>query len=120
MGLNLKVLHHLAGWSLVALVGLGLAWEMWLVPLRPGGSLLALKVLPLLVALAGIWQGRVYTFKWASLLVWLYFTEGVVRAWSESGLSRQLALLEIVLTLVFFAAVVLFVRQSGKAAQPHN
>lgn len=46
--------------SLIALIFLGLAWELWLAPLRAGGSLLALKVLPppLLLPLFGILRGR--------------------------------------------------------------
>jgi uncharacterized membrane protein len=60
-----------------------LAWELWLAPLRPGGSWLALKVLPLCLPLAGLLKNRMYTYRWVSLVVWLYFTEGVVRAWSD-------------------------------------
>ena len=97
--------------SLVGLIVLGLAWEMWLAPLRPGGSILALKVLPLVVPLAGLLKNRMYTYRWVSLMVWLYFTEGVVRAWSDVlPLSRALALLEVLLCLVLFAACAWHVR----------
>lgn len=97
--------------SLVGLIVLGLAWEMWLAPLRPGGSWLALKVLPLVVPLAGLLKNRMYTYRWVSLMVWLYFTEGVVRAWSDKlPISQALALLEVVLCLVLFAACALHVR----------
>ena len=68
-----------------ALIVLGLAWELWLAPLRPGRPLLALKVLPLCIPLAGLLRNRMYTYRWVSLLVWLYFMEGVVRATSERG-----------------------------------
>ena len=73
----------LAVGSLLGLIVLGLAWELWLAPLRPGGSWLALKVLPLCVPLAGLLRNRMYTYRWVSLMVWIYFTEGVVRAWSD-------------------------------------
>jgi uncharacterized membrane protein len=97
--------------SLVGLIVLGLAWELWLSPLRPGGSLLALKVLPLVVPLAGLWKNRMYTYRWVSLMVWLYFTEGVVRAWSDiDGTGRVLALVEVLLCLVLFAACAWHVR----------
>jgi uncharacterized membrane protein len=97
--------------SLVGLIVLGLAWEMWLAPLRPGGSWLALKVLPLVVPLAGLLKNRMYTYRWVSLMVWLYFTEGVVRAWSDKlPISQALALVEVVLCLVLFAACALHVR----------
>lgn len=101
----------LAVGSLLGLIALGLAWELWLAPLRPGGSWLALKVLPLLIPLAGLLRHRMYTYRWVSLLVWLYFTEGVVRAWSDTlPLGRALAGLEILLCLLLFAACAAHVR----------
>jgi len=101
----------LAVGSLVGLIVLGLAWEMWLAPLRPGGSWLALKVLPLVVPLAGLYKNRMYTYRWVSLMIWLYFTEGVVRAWSDTnGTGQVLALVEVLLCLVLFAACAWHVR----------
>jgi uncharacterized membrane protein len=81
---SVRATRWLAVGSLVGLIVLGLAWELWLAPLRPGGSLLALKVLPLVVPLAGLYKNRMYTYRWVSLMIWLYFTEGVVRAWSDT------------------------------------
>ena len=109
----------LAVGSLVGLIVLGLAWEMWLAPLRPGGSWLALKVLPLVVPLAGLLKNRMYTYRWVSLMIWLYFTEGVVRAWSDAlPLSRALAGLEILLCLSLFVACALHVRLRLRAPRP--
>jgi len=96
--------------SLIALIALCLAWEAWLAPLRPGGSALILKVLPLLVPLFGVLRGRRYTYQWSSMLIWFYFTEGVVRAWSDKGLSAQLAWGEVALSLVFFVSASLYAR----------
>ena len=96
--------------ALAALLVLCLAWELWLDPLRPGGSLLALKAAPLALPLAGILAGRRYTFQWSSMLVLAYFAEGVVRAWSERGISQSLATAEIALSVVFFAAAVGYAR----------
>jgi uncharacterized membrane protein len=105
------------GWTRVAAVGallgliaLGLAWELWLAPVRPGGSWLAIKVLPLCIPLAGLLKHRMYTYRWLSLLVWVYFTEGVVRAWSDRAPGNGLAGLEIALCLVLFAACAAHVR----------
>jgi len=95
---------------LIGLIGLGLAWELWLAPIRPGGSLLALKVLPLCIPLAGILKNRMYTYRWVSLLVWLYFTEGAVRAWSDRVPGNYLAMAEVLLCLLLFAACALHVR----------
>ncbi|MGJ7581230.1 DUF2069 domain-containing protein [Variovorax sp. RHLX14] len=109
----------LAVGSLVGLIVLGFAWEIWLAPLRPGGSWLALKVLPLVVPLAGLLKNRMYTYRWVSLMIWLYFTEGVVRAWSDAlPLSRALAGLEIVLCLLLFIACALHVRLRLRAPRP--
>lgn len=90
--------------SLLALIALGLAWEIWLAPLRPGGSWLALKVLPLVFALRGVLAGRRRTYQWASMLILAYLAEGTVRAWSDHGLSAGLALAQAVLALTFFAS----------------
>ena len=109
----------LAVGSLLGLVVQCTAWELWLAPLRPGGSWLALKALPLAVPLAGLLKRRMYTYRWVSLLVWLYFTEGVVRAWSDAAPGRWLALAEIALCLLLFAACALHVRlrlRAGRAA----
>lgn len=100
----------------VALIALGLAWELWLAPLRPGGSLWALKVLPLTLPLAGLLKRRMYTYRWLSLLVWFYFAEGAVRASSERGLSAGLALAEALLSLALFVACTLHIRLRLKAA----
>jgi len=103
--------QNLASASLIALILLCLAWELWLAPLRPGGSWLVLKTLPLLAPLFGILKGRLYTFRWASLLIWFYFAEGVMRAWSDTGLSALLGLAETLLSLVFFVSVALHARR---------
>lgn len=100
----------LAAGSALALVLLALAWELWLAPLRPGGSWLALKALPITLALPGLLRRRLYTYRWTSLLVWLYFTEGVVRATSDRGPSVPLAVLEVAFSLALFIACALHVR----------
>lgn len=99
--------------SLLALIALALAWELWLAPIRPGGSWLALKALPLALAAPGVVRARVYTYQWAPMLVLFYFAEGVVRAWSESGPSATLAAAQTALSLAFFLAAVLFVRAAA-------
>jgi uncharacterized membrane protein len=105
----------LAVGSLLGLIVLGLAWELWLAPLHPGGSWLAIKVLPLCVPLAGLLKNRMYTYRWVSLMVWLYFTEGVVRAYSDKAPGNYLAMLEVLLCLTLFLACALHVRLRLKA-----
>ena len=97
----------------VALIVLGLAWELWLAP--TGRGTLAIKVLPLLVPLPGLLRLRLYTYRWLSLAVWLYAAEGAVRATSERGTSASLAALELALALVLFAACCVHVRARLRA-----
>jgi uncharacterized membrane protein len=102
--LRIRTANLAASVSLIALIALCLAWELWLAPLRPGGSWLALKALPLLAPLFGILHGRRYTHQWASLLIQLYLLEGAARATSDSGTIQRLAAVEVALALVFFVA----------------
>ncbi len=113
----MKTLRHIASASLIALILLCLAWELWLAPLRPGGSWLVLKTLPLLLPLMGILKGRRYTYQWAPMLMLAYFSEGVVRAWSEKGLSAWLAGAEAALTVVFFFAAIYYAKFSAPSRQ---
>ena len=108
----LRTLRLSAAASLAALLVLCLAWELWLAPLRPGGSLLALKAAPLALPLGGILAGRRTTYQWSSMLILAWFAEGVMRAWSERGLSQMLAGAEIALSLAFFASAVAYSRLS--------
>ena len=103
--------------SLLGLIVLCLAWELVLAPLRPGGSWLALKALPLCIPLAGILKNRMYTYRWVSLVIWLYFIEGVVRAWGDARPGSWLAMGEIVLCLVLFTACTLHIRLRQRNAR---
>ncbi|OLL30412.1 hypothetical protein BTH42_17425 [Burkholderia sp. SRS-W-2-2016] len=107
----------LAAFTLVAMIVLAIAWEWWLAPLRPGGSLLVLKALPLLSALPGVWRRRLYTLQWASMLILLYFAEGVVRGWSDFGLSARLGWLQAALAVIFFASTLAYVGPFKRAAK---
>lgn len=100
--------------SLIALILLCLAWEGWLAPLRPGGSLLILKAVPLLLPLFGILRGKRYTYQWSSMFILLWFTEGTVRAYADTGPAAALAGIEIALSLVFFASAIFYARLAGR------
>ena len=106
-----------ASLSLIALILLCVAWESVLAPLKPSGSLLILKAVPLLLPLFGILKGRRYTYQWASMFILLYFTEGVVRAWSDTGLSAKLALIEVVLSLIFFICAIFYAKLTRQPPQ---
>ena len=105
---RLERVRALAVACLLGLIALGLAWELWLAP--TGNRTLALKVLPLALGVVGLLKHRMFTYRWLSLALWVYFTEGVVRALSERGIVVALALAEIGLCLLLFAACVMHVR----------
>ena len=110
--------HILACSSLIALIILQILWEMVLVPLRPNGSWMVLKVIPLLFPLRGVLMRQNCTMQWSSMMILLYFTEGVVRASSDiSGLSRALAGLEILFSVGFFLGAILYLRPFKKVAK---
>jgi uncharacterized membrane protein len=112
---NVQWTRAVAVASLLALIALGLAWELWLAP--TGNRTLALKVLPLLLPLPGLLRNRMYTYRWLSLMVWLYFTEGVVRATSDRGPSVALAIVEVLLCLLLFCACAAHVRLRLRSAK---
>ncbi len=117
-----RLTRALALSSVIGLIALGLGWELWWAP--TGSGTLALKVLPLLLPLPGLLRHRMYTYRWLSLLVWIYFMEGAVRATTEQGVSRMLAVTEVLLCLVLFTASALHVRwriqRAREAALPSS
>ena len=110
-------LHQLSVASLVGLLALCVLWELVLAPLRPGGSWMVIKALPLLAPMAGTLRRNIYTMQWASMMILLYFTEGVVRAWSERGLSQALAGIEIALSTIYFFCAIFFLRPYKREAK---
>lgn len=116
-GHGVAATRWLASGSLLALIALCLAWELVLAPVRPGGSWLALKALALCLPLAGLLKNRIYTYRWVSLAIWLYFTEGVVRGWGDKPPAQWLAWGEVALCLSLFAACTLHVRLRQRHAE---
>jgi uncharacterized membrane protein len=106
-----------ASLSLIALIILSLAWEGILAPIKPEGSKLVLKAIPLLLPLFGILNGRRYTYQWASMFILIYFTEGAVRAWADQGISAKLALAEVLLTTIFFYCTIFYAKLTRASTQ---
>ena len=105
--------------AFVDLFILCIAWEWFISPLRPGGSWLILKAIPLLFAIPGLWKGNVYTMQWASMLILLYITEGLVRI-LETGVNFWMAALETALGTLAFVCLLMFlkpIKARAKAAQ---
>lgn len=108
--------RRMALFSLLALFLFCIAWEIWLAPLKPGGSFMFLKALPLAFAIKGVAKGNLYTLQWASMLILLYFMEGIVRATSDpAGPSILMAWIEVALSLLFFVSALAYVRPAKKA-----
>ncbi len=95
--------------AFVDLFILCIAWEWFISPLRPGGSWLILKAIPLLFAIPGLWRGNVYTMQWASMLVLLYITEGLVRI-LETGTNFWMAILETILGTIGFICLLVYLK----------
>jgi uncharacterized membrane protein len=112
---NERLSRNLAVASVVALILLCLAWELWLA--RTGSGTLALKVLPLLPAPFGLWRYRMYTYRWVALAIWLYVLEGLVRSTSEGGPGQWLAVGEVVLSVIAFTACTAQIRLRLAAAK---
>ncbi len=103
----------------MALGVLLVAWEWFIAPVRPGGSWLVLKVVPLLLPLPAMLRGNKDAMQWALLIVLIYLIESTVRVF-EPAPYRLLALAELALVSVFFVAAVLYLRpfkQAEKAAK---
>ena len=117
-----NAMHKYFHWGAIGSLGLLIVWcvlwEMVLAPLKPGGSWLVLKAAPLLLPLYGVWKRDIYTLQWTSMMILLYFTEGVVRGWSDKDeLSSQLAWGEAAIVCVYFVCAVMYLRPYKKAAK---
>jgi uncharacterized membrane protein len=105
--------------AFVDLFILCVSWEWFISPLRPDGSWLILKGIPLLFAIPGLWKGKVYTMQWASMLILLYITEGLVRI-LETGANFWMAALETTLGSIAFVCLLIFlkpIKARAKAAK---
>jgi len=113
-----KYFHLGAIVSLVVLILWLVAWETVVAPLQPGGWMLALKALPLLIPLRGVIKRDIYTLQWSSMVILLYFTEGAVRAWSDKAeVSRLMAGGEVMLVVIYFACALLYLRPYKREAK---
>lgn len=98
-----------------ALVLLQLLWELWLAPVRPGGSWLALKALPLALLWPRVARGGLKARQYLLLLLLPYVAEGLVRALTEGGRHRLVAAVAATLATGAFAALLLSFRAERAA-----
>jgi uncharacterized membrane protein len=100
--------------TLVGYFGLLILLTLWFSVLAPSRHLpIALTLLvfvgPLLFPLRGLLHGKPYTHAWTSMLSLLYFTHGVVEAWSNAA-ERGFALLEVFFSVLLFVGAVGYAR----------
>jgi uncharacterized membrane protein len=103
--------HRWAVACVAALCLLEMLWELRLAPLRPGGSWLALKAVPLALLWWPMARGSRKARQAASLVLPLYAAEGIVRAVTEGGRHALVASMATALALAAFAAVLLSFRR---------
>ena len=101
---------RVAFFGVVALTLLCVLWELWLAPLRPGGSWLVLKALPLALMIAPVARGNRKALQVLALLLPFYVAEGIVRGWSESGRHALVAWSAATVALSTFAAALVRLR----------
>ena len=99
-----------SAFSLIALIFLNLLWEIGFNPIHSKTTWMVLKSAILLVPLVGILKKDRYTFQWSSMLIMIFFIEGVVRFYSEGGISQSIALCQIILSFIFFMSAMFFCR----------
>ena len=114
--LNKNPYQLIATTAFIDLFILCVCWEWFISPLRPGGSWLVLKGVPLLFAIPGLWKGNIYTMQWASMLILLYITEGLVRI-LETGANFWCAVLETFLATVGFVCLLIYLKPIKKVAK---
>jgi uncharacterized membrane protein len=107
--------HRFTVAGVAAVILFGMLWETWLAPLRPGGSWLALKVLPLCLLWPGLAQGKFRAFQWLLLVLPWYFAEGVVRGFSETGRHAACAYIAAFLSLAAVGAGLGYVHAAKRA-----
>ncbi len=85
-----------------------------------GSAWWTLKALPLLPALPGLWRYRLYTYRWLSLLVWLYVGDAALLLGETRGASLWSGV-QLLVAVGLFASCSAHIRQrlaAAKAAQP--
>ena len=117
--LNKNPYQLIATAAFIDLFILCVCWEWFISPLRPSGSWLILKGVPLLFAIPGLWKGNVYTMQWASMLILLYITEGLVRI-LETGANFWLAALETLIATIGFVCLLMYLKPIKKDPKAMN
>ncbi len=97
--------------SWLLLIVLTLIWDGLYAPLHTGRWLLFIKLLPLMLPLRGILSGRIYTYQYCSMLIMMFFTEGIMRLSDKSHISKLFAATETALSIIFFISCLIYLKQ---------
>ena len=111
---------RLAVASTLALALLQILWELALAPLRPHGSWLALKALPLLLLLPGVAHGRRMPRQVLALLLPFYIGEALVRTLAEPGRHALVAAVACAAAAVAFLALLAWFRGEALRQRKHD
>jgi uncharacterized membrane protein len=104
--------------SLSLLIVLLITWEVLTYTHPIGTTWTIIKIIPLIIILRKVLQRHLYTLQWSSMLILLYFTEGVVLAWSGlDTFSRQMGMIEITLSVIYFFCSIFFLRPFKRLAK---
>ena len=104
--------------GVITLVLLIILWELALAPLRPGGSWLVLKALPLALLVPGVARGNGRARTWLALLLPWYAAEGITRAFSEHGRHAVLAGSAAILAAATFSALYVWYHAQRQSENP--
>lgn len=102
-------------------LGLLTTWYGWLAPSQwfPRTLVLMVLVAPMLLPLRGLLHGKPYTYAWSGFLALVYFTHGVVEAYSNTAV-RPYALMEMLFCGLWFGGAILYVRQTRGTANANG
>ncbi|MFQ3249731.1 DUF2069 domain-containing protein [Glaciecola sp.] len=112
---RVKKLRYLALFSHITLIVWMLIWY-FLLPITADYSIvfkLLLFIVPLLLPLPGILQGKPYTHAWASFIVLLYFLHSITVLYAEPS-QMLYATIELVLAIAMFVGCSGFARLRGQ------
>tara|TARA_S200000501_G_C20340500_1_gene533041 strand:+ start:107 stop:505 length:399 start_codon:yes stop_codon:yes gene_type:complete len=111
------ILHKISIFSILSLFLTCITWEFLLAYFNSKSPWLIIKSIPIIFPILSTLKKNIYNLQLSSMFILLYFTEGVVRAWSETGYSLSFAILEIFFTILFFLSSIFYLRPFKREAK---
>lgn len=108
------------------LLAIIVVWEIWAAPATPVSRMfwLGLKAVPLLIPLSGLWRGHARIYVFASLLMLLYFCDGVAVAYAAARSSAMVGFaygtVQTLLALAFIVAATFYARFTWRRSPPRG